>query len=55
MARVPKSEGSGTVAVYVNRTPVLVEAKIIGSGGNLLINGGGIILSLDESAGERPL
>ena len=48
MARVPKSEGSGTLAVYVNRTPVLVEAKIIGSGGNLLINGGGLYCLLTK-------
>ena len=47
LARVPKSEGSGTLAVYVNRTPVLVDARISSTDG-MHIHGGGFYCLLEK-------
>ena len=55
LARVPKSEGSGTLAVYVNRTPVLVDATIISSRRRPAHSWRWVLLSFGESAGDRSL
>ena len=46
-ARVPRSQGSGTLAVYVNRTPVLVDARISSTDG-MHIHGGGFYCRLEK-------
>ena len=46
-ARVPRSQGSGTLAVYVNRTPVLADAHISSTDG-MHIHGGGFYCRLEK-------
>ena len=51
-ARVPRSQGSATLAVYVNRTPVLADARISSTDG-MHIHGGGFYCRLEKVPAAR--